>query len=194
MKRTILAVALGIQFGTFAEVGQAAWKAKMSFEAASKPYEHEAYNKNGHIGRKGDIRFGGLGCSGYASVVVQRMKHGRQWLTHYDHTLHQPYGDEFARKVGLRLSWTGKAALLSVTQQTRSLISAGKLEPGWYFFNIRKGVNGHVGFIQIKSDGEVAQSHYSSLKPWNGRATGNFSRWLGKSMYQSSNVKLFAIE
>src|SRR5438046_8302616 len=56
-------------------------------------------NKSGELTRPGY-----LGCSGFASIILQRMKYGKDtWLSNYDFKVQQIYGDEAAKLMGLTL-------------------------------------------------------------------------------------------
>jgi len=178
-----------------ASEGQTTWqRSKTSFAQAAKPYSSAKYNADGYVGAGGAIRGGGLGCSAYVSVVLHRMRYGMVWRKHYSLKVHQRYGDVIARNFGLKSAGRFRASSLLSVKATRKLMASGKLKPnGLYLFNVRRGKQGHVGFLRVKQDGRLIQSHYSGMKQYNGLATGDFRRWLRASRYRTEPIQLFRI-
>ncbi|MEM7474857.1 MAG: hypothetical protein AAF483_07685 [Planctomycetota bacterium] len=168
---------------------------QMSFSDAAKPYTDSRYAFEGYVDKSGQIQGGGLGCSAYVSVVLHRMRNGPAWLKSYDLRVHQQYGDEIAKHFGLRPAAKVSAADLCKKQTVLRLVESGRLKKnGLYLFDTRNGKAGHVGFLRIKSDGSVIQSHYSGMKQYNGLASGEFSNWLTNSQYRKQQIQLFQIQ
>lgn len=170
-------------------------KALMSFRDASAPYEGTSYNsKNGYVGRDGKIKNGGLGCGSYASVVLQRMRHGKDWLKYYDVTLHYDYGGIMAKKFGLDEIAKLQPFFLESKERTKILIDSAQVKAGaLYYFNIRNGAAGHVGFLRFSATGEIQQYHYSGMDAYKGFAKGDFRKWFFGSQYKASEVQLWFV-
>lgn len=163
----------------------------MSFADAASGFTAEKYDLNGHVGRDGAVKRGGLGCSGYVSVVLQRMQNGKDWLKQYDLHLHEKHGEDIAKEVGLTLTYTLPSAKVGDAAEVKKLIKAGTLAAeALYMFNVD---NGHVGFVRVKADGALVQSHYSGMKAYNGLATGDFAAWHKASMYKSKPVQFYLL-
>ena len=171
------------------------FKPKMSFQKAAGPYTNEKYDKNGYVKKDGTIGGNGLGCSGYASVVIQRMKYGDNWKDSYSLTPHKWYGDKFAKHYDFKLKAKIPANVFNDKNKLKTdYLDNDKLKKnGLYYFNVRKGIHGHVGFFRIKSDGRVIQSQYSGLEGINGLATGSPAKWIGKSRYKASEFELYLV-
>lgn len=154
-------------------------------EALSGWKKHKYHVDAGVITRNGDLNIPGkLSCSGFFSVIYHRMKFGeKKWLREIDFTVQAVYGDEAAKKLGLK------------KLGSKTLFEWGKSKPadGLYFFNTRKGKAGHVGFIEIKNGQPWIQHHYSELKKYNGYAGGLFSTWYLNSKYRKSAIELYPI-
>ena len=159
--------------------------AQMSFDDALKGWTGFQYNKEAGLENKsGELTHPGfLGCSGFASIILQRMKYGNDaWLKDFDFKVQQVYGDEAAALMGLKLA--GAKA-----------VSDWKASPpakGFYFFNVRNGKEGHVGFVQIDGSSWI-QHQYSGLSPNNGYVKGSFFDWQAKSQYKNSPVELYLV-
>jgi len=167
-------------------------KPKMGFEEAIKPFTDLKYNYSGYVGADGRVRNDGLGCSGFTSVVLHRMRDGDNWLRHYELMVYQWYGDKAAEHFGLKKAWTFPSADLLDASKTRELLKAGKLQAGaLYCFNARKEKNGHVGFVRSGADGAIEQWHYSSIA--RGLYRGDFRDWLRRSLYRAATVELYLV-
>ena len=165
---------------------------KMSFAQAARPYQGLRYDLGGYVGADGKVRRGGLGCSAYTSAVLHRMRDGEGWLARYNLSVHQWYGERAAEHFGLVKAGRFASADLLDARRTRALIAEGKLRPGaLYYFNARRGKNGHVGFVRVGAAGELEQSHYSSIV---GKLyTGDYRGWLRASLYRTAAVELYAV-
>jgi hypothetical protein len=166
----------------------------ISFERAIEPYAHEVYNYDGYVNGKGQVVNGGLGCSGFVSVVLHRMKYGDNWQASYDKTLYQQYGDVIARKTGLPLTAAIDANSLLDRARCKEFFDSRGITPGTLFvFNVRDGIHGHVGFVRLMPDGWLSQFHYSGMEGYKGLAQGNFLDWYSRSMYKASPVELYRL-
>ena len=77
--------------GTGLAYGQTDFSA-MTFVKAAEPYTGFGYDFNGHVRKDGSMYVAEkLGCSGYVSAVLQRMRLGEEWQSHrqYKHELYQ---------------------------------------------------------------------------------------------------------
>gem|GEM_PF-3318902 len=167
---------------------------KMSFEAAAEPYSHEVYNYDGYVNDKGEVVNGGLGCSGFVSIVLQRMRYGDSWQASYNSKLYQDYGDMIARKSGLPLVGTIDSSALYAPDKCRAFFESRGVNVGAILvFNVRKDVHGHVGFVQVMPGGKLAQFHYSGMEGYHGLAEGDFIDWYSRSMYRASSVELYGV-
>jgi len=88
---------------------------KMSFEAAAEAYYREVYNYDGYVNGRGEVVNGGLGCSGFVSIVLHRMRYGNSWQASYDSKLYQDYGNVIARKSTSRKTQAPMSFLLPVS-------------------------------------------------------------------------------
>jgi hypothetical protein len=167
---------------------------KMSFEAAVEPYSHEVYNYDGYVSGRGAVVNGGLGCSGFVSVVLHRMRYGDNWQASYDSKLYQDYGDVIARKSGLPLVCIIESNSLVARDRCQAFFDSRGVNVGAIFvFNVRDGVHGHVGFVRVMPDGWLAQFHYSGMEGYKGLAQGDFLGWYLRSMYKASPVELYGV-
>jgi hypothetical protein len=188
----IIVVLLGCFFSP--AIAERPFKPALSFPKAADPFTKAKYNKDGYVDKSGRIRNGGLGCSAYTSVVLHRMRHGKGWQKPYSLKVHQWYGDRIAKHFGLKQAGRFSAKTLLNGASTKQLVATGKLKANiLYVFNVRKGKQGHVGFVRVKADGKMIQSHYSGLPRYQGLATGDFRIWLRASQYRIANVELFAV-
>jgi hypothetical protein len=167
---------------------------RMSFENAARPYLNVEYRRDGFVDRQGRVQGGGLGCSAYVSVVLHRIQFGAEWLSNYNLKVHQGYGDAIAGYFRLSHAATVPASSLIDSDGVQSLLAELTIRPGMlYLFNVRRGEQGHVGFVRVKSNGTLIQSHFSGLKSIGGLATGNFASWLTASQYVASDVELYEV-
>lgn len=157
---------------------------KFTLEKALDGWKDLKYDvTSGLKSKKGDLTTPGyLGCSGFASIIYHRMKYGEDWLKNFDFTVQMVYGDEGAKKLGFS----------SVGSKTGEDWKNNPPSDGLYWFYVRKGVDGHVGFIDVKA-GKLNQHHYSSMKKYNGYASGEFSDWYPASQYKAEKVELFKV-
>jgi hypothetical protein len=165
---------------------------RMSFREALAPYTGYRYVYSGHVGADGKVRNGGLGCSAFTSVVLHRMRDGKDWLRRYDPQVHGWYGEKAAEHFKLRKVDTFAAKVLLDPARTAELVKAGKLKGGaLYYFNARRQKNGHVGFVRVREGGAIEQWHYSSIA--HGLYRGDFRKWLRASMYRAATVELYVV-
>lgn len=171
----------------------------MPFPEAAEPYVNAVYCFDGYVDPQGAIRNEGLGCSGYAVAVLYRMRDGERWLKVYQADWakklrpHQWHGFKIAAHFGQEQHTSLSRAELASTSQIKSRLERGTLKPGLYFFNVRKDSAGHVGFVRVRKDGTLVQSHYSGMRQYNGLATGAFGDWYAKSQYHGKPVDLYFI-
>jgi hypothetical protein len=191
-------ILLGLLFS--AKNAGAQWTPQMDFASATAPYKAFTYNINGYVAKcsasepDGKVAGNALGCSGYASIVLHRMRFGSAWKSNYSLKVHQNYGGWIAGHFGLTFQVSLPAADINDATKISSLLaetnaSKPHLRAGLYFFDVRAGRAGHVGFLQIQSNGTLAQSHYSQIP--NGLATGNQLK-LGTA-YSNSHVDLYIV-
>jgi hypothetical protein len=166
---------------------------RMSFADAIKPFSDYRYNYNGYVGKDGKVRNDGLGCSGFTSAVLHRMRGGEDWLRRYDVRVHQWSGDRAAEHFALKKAGTFTSADLLDPERIAAEVKSGKVKADrLYYFNARKGKNGHVGFVRFGSDGSIRQWHYSSISK--GLYKGEFRGWLGASLYRTgATVEFYAV-
>jgi hypothetical protein len=170
------------------------FKWTMSFKQAVEPYAHEVYNYDGYVNGKGAVVNGGLGCSGFVSVVLHRMRYGDNWQASYDKKLYQEYGDVIAHRSGLPLVCTIDSNSLVAPAKCQAFFASRGVNVGAILiFNVRNGVHGHVGFVRVMPGGWLAQFHYSGMKGYNGLAQGDFTLWYSRSMYKASPVEFYGI-
>jgi hypothetical protein len=170
------------------------FKWAMSFKGAIEPYAHEVYNFDGYVNSKGAVVNGGLGCSGFVSIVLHRMRYGDNWQAFYDSKLYQEYGDVIARKSGLPLVATIDSNSLIAPDKCAAFFASRGVNVGAILvFNVRKEIHGHVGFVRVLPGGRLAQFHYSGMPGYNGLAQGDFTEWYSKSMYKTSPVEFYGI-
>jgi hypothetical protein len=151
----------------------------MDFAAAATPYVGHDYAARGHVGPDGSIRGGGLGSAGYVAVVLERMRHGADWLRHHGARLHELEGDTVARHFGLQGRRAVAAADLLDGSRTQALVRQGVLHVDQlYLFQAGSGPEGHLGFLRVRAEGRLVQSHYTALAPWRGLAAGDFRAFL----------------
>jgi hypothetical protein len=167
---------------------------KMSFKRAIEPYAHEVYNYDGYVNGKGAVVNGGLGCSGFVSIVLHRMRYGENWQVSYDSKLYQDYGDVIARKSGLPLVCTIDSNSLVDRDKCRAFFDWRGVNVGAILvFNVRKEIHGHVGFVRVMPGGRLAQFHFSGMPIYNGLAQGDFTEWYLRSMYKASPVEFHGV-
>lgn len=200
MKAWILLSVLALGFAG------AATAADLTFDDAVRPYENLAYDANGHVRKSGTLYVPGkLGCSGFASAVLQRMYYGTNWLNHpkYKHELYQWRGDRIAAHFGIDLS----AHLAPKQLQAAGvleLLQAGVLKTnGLYLFNVTAPTReldgawttlGHVGFVRVKADGTLEQRHFSGMSNIDGLARGSFVAWHSASAYREAATSLYSLD
>ena len=143
----LIALVLLLSLSGLTNAGEHPWK--MSFADAAMPYTGSKYHKAGYVGTSGRATRKGLGCSGYTSAVLHRMRDGADWLETYNLRVHEKYGNEIARHFGLELTRKVHASTLLDKALTKALVKGRKLRSGLYLFNVRRGVNGHVGFVRV---------------------------------------------
>lgn len=172
----------------------------MSFVAAADSYGDQVYKFDGYVAPDGTVKNGGLGCSGYAVAVLYRMQNGTNWKAVYkadwdkSKKPHQWYGDKIAGHFCLGPATVVKWLDVSNPTKVKSLITSNALKSnGLYFFNVRASTNGHVGFVRVKADGKLIQSHYSGIGNYNGLATENFDNWRKLSIYKNEDVSLYKV-
>lgn len=166
-------------------------RARMTFAAAMRPYAGLKYDLHGCLDREGKAGTA-LGCSAFTSAVLHRMRDGDGWRRRYDSRVYQWYGEKAAEHFGLVLAGRFASADLLDADKRRKLAETGKLRAGaLYYFNARRGKNGHVGFIRVGKAGEMEQWHFSSIK--GGLYTGDFAEWLRRSLYREAAVELYAV-
>lgn len=146
-----------------------------------------------------------LGCGGYASVILNRLRYGNAWKKQYaarypvrsgDTTiqvyLHQMPGSQMAKAMGLPQS-----AVMTLKQGTLILDSGGGLETlddGLYFFAASAGKSGHVGFVRVSKQGNkprLDQWHVSSTVKSSGGLNTVFSMMVPVS--RSINASTLAV-
>src|SRR5262249_47005817 len=128
------------------------------------------------------------------------MENGDSWKQVYQADIktnqwpHRWYGDAIAAHFHLGPAVEASADDLLDSAKTRKLLDEKKLNPeGLYFFNIRRGIEGHVGFIRVRADGELEQWQYSGLNTYRGLATGDFRKWKSASKYDKQPVELYLV-
>ncbi len=166
--------------------------ARLTFEEAARPYLGQRYEYSGYVGPDGKVKGGGLGCSAFTSVVLHRMRDGEAWRQRYDLRVHQWYGERAAEHFGLARAGKFASKELLSAERVRALTEAGTLREGQlYYFNARRGQQGHVGFVRVLPGGKLEQAHYSSIK--GGLYRGNFRAWLKASLYRGATVELYGV-
>ena len=170
------------------------FKAVSHYSEARKEYTDGSlgYDKDGCIKKNGALKGEGLGCSSYVSAVLHRMKYGEDdWLDKYNVQVHQWYGHRIAEHFELAPVAAPHASLLLDDDSRQSLVDNGIVPAALYYFNVRRGVEGHVGFVTIQADGSTEQSHFSSMSKYKGHASGDFVAWLKDSRYSDSFVEIY---
>jgi len=173
---------------------------RMSFEQASKPFSGYRYSRYGYVSSTGQVTKGRLGCSGYATAVLYRMQNGNEWLKAYQADAkagrwpYQWYGDRIAAFFKLAAAIEVSAADIDDPAHIRAMVDDKTLVAGGlYFFNVRNGKEGHVGFVRVGQDGELQQRQYSGLESYRGLATGDFRHWKDSTIYKDSPVQLYLV-
>ncbi len=179
------------------------WEAQLDFEQVLAPYTRGlVYNPAGYVNRQGAIVLAastqrselGLGCATFASAVLHQLRDGPQWLNGYNLEVQQWHGDRIARHFGLGSPLRIPASELCRRTSVLLLLEADWLQAGGlYFFNLRKGDSGQMGFVRVAADGTLAQAQFSGLEGDDGFVTGSFAEWLAASPYQGSELELYAL-
>ena len=113
-------------------------------------------------------------------------------LTGFKQSSANGYGGEVAAFYGLDLSHS-----LTSESVAKQLGDAAwrKKNAGVYYFDVRKGKAGHVGFLVIR-EGDVRQVHFSGLKAFNGLAdnTDFLDTFLKASKYKKeAKITLYKV-
>jgi hypothetical protein len=172
----------------------------MSFDEALQPFVGYRYDENGYVDVSGKVRNRALGCSGFATAVLYRLQNGENWLDIYKDDAkagkwpYRWYGDAIAAHFQLGAAIQISPAQVADQSETRRLVDEKVLKSGGlYFFNVRNGRAGHVGFVRLNSDGKFEQWNYSGLKAYRGLGRGDFRKWKSASQYRDRPVELYLI-
>jgi len=128
------------------------------------------------------------------------MQNGDEWLKIYQADAkagkwpHRWYGDEIAAHFKLGPAIETSAADIDDAARIKKLVGEKTLVAGGlYFFNVRNGKEGHVGFVRVSENGGLEQWHYSGLKSYHGLATGDFRKWKDSTVYKDRPVDLYLV-
>jgi len=194
---------------------------KMSFENALSggtadnppiPYGALGYHVDGGIDKYNKLTAPGISCSGFITLVLQRMIFGEAWLhkskpelNFYKNTVGNDFGSDNAEEFRLGRPAYRRHVSQSYVRDGRleleiqALIAAGTIKAdALYMFSLEQGrSNGHVAFVRFDSDGTGWQSNYTKRANPGGLDRGKFSTWLentiGGGAYPKPALWLFEV-
>lgn len=178
-----------------------AFKAKMKIADAVQGFTDYNYNLHGSLewkekgkslrpkdrSQKASHKHLGIGCSTFVAVVLTRIRHGKDWLKHYDVDLYQKNGAGIAKEFGLGTPITLSVKDITSPAKAKANMAEGQL----YLFDIErkagsKWVGKHVGFVRRTKSGKLVHAQYSGIKrktddKHGGYHSGSFLPWLGRT-------------